>query len=168
MTETPEQNGSGAPDRSPADVERLWQEWMSGFGRHVRRVREFLGLSQVELARRAGVSQVAISRFESGRGLNTAFVIALRISLALARALKAVDRRVLTDDVRRFVEHMDFLALPDDPEAPPLPGGVPVDRLTVTADPEVERLARLYRELPPGRRSGFLRTIDVLAGALRE
>jgi transcriptional regulator with XRE-family HTH domain len=168
MPETHEQDGSGAVARSPADVERLWQEWMSGFGRHVRRVREFLGLSQVELARRAGVSQVAISRFESGRGLNTALVVALRISLALARALKVVDPEVLADDVQRFVEHMDFLALPDDPEAPPLPGGVPVDRLTVTVDPDLERLARLYRELPPARRSGFLRTIDVLAVALRE
>ncbi len=141
---------------------------MAGLGRHVRRVREFLGLSQVELARRAGVSQVAISRFESGRGLNTAFVIALRISVSLARALKAVDRGVLTDDVQRFVGHMDLLGLPDDPEAPPLLHGVPVDQLTVTVDPEVEQLARLYRELPPSRRSAFLRTIDVLAGALRE
>lgn len=168
MHETPEPRGFGAPARSPEQVEQLWQEWMSGFGRHVRRVREFLGLSQVELARRAGVSQVAISRFESGRGLNTAFVIALRISLALARSLKAVDRHLLTADARRFVEHMDFLGLPDDPEAPPLPAGVPVDRLAVTVDPELERLARLYRDLPPSRRQGFLRTIAVLAGALRE
>jgi len=43
-----------------------WREWMRGLGRQLRRVREFLGLSQDQVARLAGVSQGAVSRLEAG------------------------------------------------------------------------------------------------------
>lgn len=141
---------------------------MSEFGRHVRRVREFLGLSQIELARRAGVSQVAVSRFEGGRGLNTAFVITLRINMALARALREVDPAGLTEDVKRFLAHMEFLALPADADGPPRPGGADFASIPITTDPELERLARIYREVPPARRARFVRALEVLAAALRD
>ena len=41
-----------------------WVEWMRALGRRARHVREFLGLTQDELGRMAGVSQGAISRLE--------------------------------------------------------------------------------------------------------
>src|SRR2546422_5488972 len=44
-----------------------WREWMRGLGRPLRRVREFLGLSQDQVARLAGGSQGAVSRLEAGR-----------------------------------------------------------------------------------------------------
>ena len=137
---------------------------MLAFGRHVRRVREFLGLSQAQLARSARVSQVAVSRFEAGRGLNAAFVVALRINMALARALLALDPAILTDDVRRFLKHMEFLALPDDGDGAPAPRG----RDGLTADPAVERMVRIYREVPQGRRAGFVKAVETLAAALRD
>src|SRR5262245_49212375 len=63
------------------DVE--WGEWMRAFGRQERRVREFLGLSQDQLARLAGVSQGAVSRLEAGRGLATPLLVVMKINLVL-------------------------------------------------------------------------------------
>ena len=51
------------------DPNAQWKEWMRAFGRQERRIREFLGLSQEQIARLAGVSQGAVSRLEAGRGL---------------------------------------------------------------------------------------------------
>jgi len=47
--------------------------------RQLRRVREFLGLSQDQVARLAGVSQGAVSRLEAGRGLATPMVVVLKV-----------------------------------------------------------------------------------------
>ena len=89
---------------------QVWRQWMRDFGGHVRRVREFLGLSQQQLAHEARVSQGAVSHFESGRGLSTPFLGILKINIALARALKTVDQALISDDVRRFLRQMEFLA----------------------------------------------------------
>jgi DNA-binding XRE family transcriptional regulator len=43
-----------------------WAACMRSLGIRVRRVREFLGLSQGQVARAAGVSQGAVSRLEVG------------------------------------------------------------------------------------------------------
>jgi predicted transcriptional regulator len=67
-----------------AEVAR--REWMQNLGRQVRRTREYLGLTQQELERRAGVSQGAVSRFEGGRALSTPFLAIVRLNVALARA----------------------------------------------------------------------------------
>jgi transcriptional regulator with XRE-family HTH domain len=145
-------------------AEKRWRQWMADFGRHVRRVREFLGMSQAELARLSGVSQGAISRFESGRGLNAPFLAVLRINLALATALGDMDPSLLNDDVRRFVRHMAFFHV-SDPTEPPAPGGVPFDALAVASDPEVERVVRLFRRLTePGRRA-IVAAMAAFAGA---
>jgi transcriptional regulator with XRE-family HTH domain len=146
--------GGATRDDRPAAGE-VWRDWMRQFGRHVRRVREFLGLSQDELARRAGVSQGAVSRFEGGRGINTPFLVILRLNMALARQLKAMDPETLNDEVRKFLRHMDFLSQPIEPGGPPAPGGVPLPELPVTADPDIERLVRQYRALPEGQRRAF-------------
>ena len=118
MTTEAESVAASSPSR--ATVEAGWRKWMVAFGRHLRRVRELLGLSQEELARLAGVSQGAVSRFESGRGLNTPFLLILRVNMALARRLRGIDPGVLSADARRFLSHMEFFKPPES-GAPPRP-----------------------------------------------
>jgi hypothetical protein len=113
------------------------------------------------------VSQGAVSRFESGRGLNTPFLLILRVNMALARRLRGVDPSVLSDDARRFLSHMEFFKPPES-GAPPDPGGVPFAQLEILGDPESERLVRIYRELPAARRAALLAIVEAAAGALRE
>ncbi len=62
----------------------------AGFAAHARRVREFLGLSQVQLARLAGISQGGVSRFESGRGLSTPLLVVVLL-LHLSGYVKSVE-----------------------------------------------------------------------------
>lgn len=143
---------------NPVAGERVWRQWMRGFGQHVRRVREFLGLSQGRLAKMAGVSQGAVSRFEAGRGLNAPFIIILRMNMALARALRTMDPALLTEDVHRFLRHMEFLRLPTDPGAPPLPGGI-----ALTHERGLEDVIRLYRRLPAASRRAFAAAMQAFA-----
>src|SRR5499427_8222226 len=100
-----------------ASAKQPWREWITEFGLHVRRVREFLGLSQEQVARAAGVSQGAVSRFEGGRGLSTPFVGIMKIVLALAYALRQIDPELLTDDLRRFLQNLDMFDLPEGKDA---------------------------------------------------
>ena len=123
-------------------------------------MREFVGLSQEQLARRAGVSQGAISRFEIGRGLNTPLLVSIKINASLATALSGIDPTLLTDDARRFVESMGLLELPaggEAPEARPLP---------LLSDPEFEDLIRHCARLSEARRKPFLAAMKALARAL--
>src|ERR1043165_8224763 len=89
-----------------------WREWIRAFGRQERRVREFLGLSQEQLARLAGVSQGAVSRLEAGRGLATPMLVILKINLALRRALRDVDPSLLNDELRRVMQIEERLSPP--------------------------------------------------------
>src|SRR5262249_50522076 len=84
----------------------------------MRRTREFLGLTQQKLARRARVSQGAVSRFERGRALSTPFLAIVRINVTLAQALGALDASTLSEDARRYRQYMDFLATPAETREP--------------------------------------------------
>jgi transcriptional regulator with XRE-family HTH domain len=144
---------------------------MRGLGRHARRGREFLGLPQGELARRAGVSQGAISRLESGRGLNTPFLVLVKINVALGAALRTLDPSSLADDVARFLTFMDYLSPPSHvPGTPaavaPKVAGLPVEGLRLTQDEALERLVRLYRGVPERQRAGLLAVVEAAAKAL--
>ena len=66
---------------------------MRGMGRYTRRLREVVGLSQEQLARRAGVSQGAVSRLEAGRAVNTPLIVVMKINAAMRQALTALDER---------------------------------------------------------------------------
>src|SRR2546429_9944045 len=68
-----------------------WREGMRDLGRQLRRVREFLGLSQDQVARLAGVSQGAVSRLEAGRGLATPMMAVLKVHRGPPRALRPFD-----------------------------------------------------------------------------
>src|SRR5262249_6887027 len=129
------------------------------------RTREFLGLTQQELALRAGVSQGAVSRFEGGRALSTPFLAIVRLNVALARALAALDASTLSEDARRYLQYMEFLATP--PEASEH-GRTPVSARPLTTDPEGEELMRLYWQAPTRARARLLTVVRATVTALRK
>jgi transcriptional regulator with XRE-family HTH domain len=135
-----------------------WPTWMRALGRQERRVREFLGLSQQQLARAAGVSQGAVSRLEAGRGLATPMLVILKINLALRRAIRTLDPGILNDDLRRVLDIEDRLSPPA--------GDVGFEALPLTRDPDLEELVRLYRDLPERQRQAFFAVARATAGAL--
>jgi transcriptional regulator with XRE-family HTH domain len=143
----------------PADSKGIdWREWMRAFGRQERRVREFLGMSQEQLARLGGVSQGAVSRLEAGRGLATPMLVVLKINLALRAALRDVDPALLSDDLLRVLEIEERIS--------PRVGDVGIGAESVTKDPALEDVVRLYRGVPERQRDTFLSVVRAAAEAL--
>jgi transcriptional regulator with XRE-family HTH domain len=135
-----------------------WREWMRALGRQERRVREFLGLSQDQLAQLAGVSQGAVSRLEAGRGLATPMLVVLKINLALRRSLGDVDPALLNDDLRRVMRIEEQIS--------PAIGGVGVDAVPMTKDAGLEEIVRLWRNVVERQREIFLAVVRAAARAL--
>jgi len=135
-----------------------WREWMRAFGRQERRVREFLGLSQDQLARLAGVSQGAVSRLEAGGGLATPLLVVLKINLALRQSLRDVDPALLSDDLQRVLEIEERIS--------PRVGDPGSAAAPLTKDAELEDIVRLYRGVPDRQRPTFLSVVRAAAGAL--
>lgn len=135
-----------------------WKEWMRAFGRQERRVREFLGLSQDQLARLAGVSQGAVSRLEGGRGLATPLLVVLKINIAMRRALLEVDPALLNEELRQAVEIEQRIS--------PRIGDVGFDASPITKDPALEELILLYRNIPERQRETLLSVVRAAADAL--
>jgi transcriptional regulator with XRE-family HTH domain len=142
--------------QTPTSID--WKAWMRSFGRQERRVREFLGLSQEQLARLAGVSQGAVSRLEAGRGLATPMLVVLKINIAMRRALREVDPALLNDDLRRVLEIEERVS--------PRIGDVGFDAVPITKDPVLEELVLLYRGLPERQQQTFLSVVRAAADAL--
>jgi len=134
-----------------------WHEWMRALGRQERRVREFLGLSQEQLARLAGVSQGAVSRLEAGRGLATPMLVVMKINLALRRSLGDVDPELLNDDLRRMMRMEEQVS--------PAVGEVRVDA-PVTKDPGLAEIVRHWRKVAERQRDVFLSVVRAAAQAL--
>jgi len=143
--------------KSPKDAID-WPRWMRGLGRQARRAREFLGLSQEQLAALAGVSQGAISRLEAGRGLATPMLVVLKINLALTRALRTVDQSLLSDELRRVLDLEQRLS-------PPI-GDIGVQAVPIARDADLEEMVRIYRSLPERQRRTFLTVVRATAAAL--
>lgn len=133
-----------------------WADWMRALGRQVRRVREFLGLSQEQLAKSAGVSQGAVSRLEAGRGLATPLLVVVRIHRTLHRALRALDPALLNDDLRRALELEDVLSPVTDEAKEDLPG----------QDVGLAEFLELYNALPPREQQTLISVVRATAGAL--
>lgn len=150
-----------------ASSKQTWRQWITEFGAHVRRVREFLGLSQEQVARAAGVSQGAVSRFEGGRGLSTPFVGIMKINLALAHALRELEPDMLTDDVKKFMKHLDILRLPDDMGSPVHPVGPNFKKIPLSPNPELLKVIELYYDLPESKRQAFVAVMGATISALR-
>lgn len=132
---------------------------MRGLGRHTRRVREFLGMSQEQLARLAGVSQGAISRLESGRGLATPLLVLLKTNAALKRETLRIDPSLLSDELRTLREM-------DDRIAPPTQGGG-FKQIHLLKDPDLEEILTVYRSVPERQRKKLLPLVRAAAEALR-
>jgi transcriptional regulator with XRE-family HTH domain len=150
-----------------ATGKQTWRQWITEFGAHVRRVREFLGLSQEQVARAAGVSQGAVSRFEGGRGLSTPFVGIMKINLALAYALRELEPALLGDEVKRFMKHLDVLRLPNDPGSPVNPVGPNFKKIELSPNSELLKVIELYYELPESKRDAFIKVMGATISALR-
>src|SRR5262245_10340678 len=133
-----------------------WGEWRERLGRQVRRVREFVGLSQGQLAELAHVSQAAVSRLEAGRGLATPLLLLMKVYVPLARALRGLDPAMLNDDLRWILEFDEHLNLA------PQDGNARVVS-PVTSDPGLEEIIRLYQRIPERRRGSLLVVARVLS-----
>jgi transcriptional regulator with XRE-family HTH domain len=135
-----------------------WREWWRAFGRQHREIREFIGFSQEQVARLAGVSQGAVSRLEAGKGLGTPMLVILKISLVIQRALTAMDTSVLRPELRQFLELERRLS-------PPV-AGTGFQALPVTDQPELQELLRLLRRVPDRNRAAFLTIVRAVGTAL--
>ena len=135
-----------------------WREWMRGLGRQARRMREFLGLSQEQIARLAGVSQGAVSRLEGGRGLATPLLVVVKLNVAMRKALASYDAELLSAEAQELLRQNVF----DVPDA--------VDarfaEYPLAKDPGVEELVHLYRALPERQRDKLLAVVRATATAL--
>ena len=141
-----------------ARVQVDWPNWMRGLGRHTRRVREFLGFSQEQLARLAGVSQGAISRLEAGRGLATPIVVVVKIHRALRDAVATLDPAILSDAARRLLEDASRFA--------PAMEGEGFVEVPLARDAMLEELIRLYNDLGDRQRQKLLAVIRATVAAL--
>lgn len=135
-----------------------WREWMRGLGRQARRVREFLGLSQEQIARLAGVSQGAVSRLEGGRGLATPLLVVVKLNLAMRRALGSYDPDLLSPEAREILLRTE-LHIPEN-------GKTGFAEYALAKDTGVEELVRLYRGLPERQREKLLSVVRATASAL--
>ena len=136
---------------------RDWPARMRDLGRQIRRVREFLGLSQDQVARLAGVSQGAVSRLEAGRGLATPMLIVLKVHLVLARALSAFDPALLDDQIRETLGLGGLMAA-----APTAENG----SHPITRDRDLEEMVQLYRSLSERQRRTLVAVVRATATSL--
>jgi transcriptional regulator with XRE-family HTH domain len=120
----------------PAQPE--WRLWMQEFGQRLRRAREFLGATQDEIARLAGVSQGAVSRLETARGLATPVIVVMKVQRAVAAKLRTLDPTILGPALRRMLETENALVPPPAVE-PSAPGS--------TSEHDIEDLVGLYRKV---------------------
>ena len=133
-----------------------WSSWIKGLGKQARRVREFLGLSQEQVARLAGVSQGAVSRFEGGRGLATPLLVVMKVNAALRSGVSAM--------IATCSPTMRGACLVSRSH---VPGQEESRRLRrSTKEPELEELVRLYRDLPERQRQRLLAVVRATAAAL--
>src|SRR5262249_3095009 len=106
----------------------------------------------------ARVSQGAVSRLETGRGLATPLLIVVKINLALLVELRKLDAVVPDADLCRARGVSDLLRGPEgtlDPE-------------TVLPDPMFSAFVRLFRETSERHREGLLTIMRAACIALRE
>jgi transcriptional regulator with XRE-family HTH domain len=121
-----------------------------------RELRTVLGLSQEEVARRAGVSQGAVSRVESGGCAMVSVHTVLGIFVALVGELAPLRERC-TPGVRRMVEVVETI-LPLTQEGPS----------PILEDRAFEGLVRMYHELDGTERRHFVRIVTPLLELLTD
>jgi transcriptional regulator with XRE-family HTH domain len=135
-----------------------WREWMRALGRQRRRLREFLALSQSQLAELSGVSQGAVSRLETGRGQATPLLVVVKVDTALRQVLRRVDPAALGRRGDGSTRHRPIV---------PNACDTPFVDMPLTGDPAVEELIALHRTLPPRCRETFRAVVRATAHALQ-
>lgn len=154
--------------KARVDAKGAWRERLIQFGIEGRRVREQLELSQEQVARAAGVSQGAVSRFEQGRGLAIPFVGMLRMHLVLAHAVKQLDPKMRTDEMRQLLRRLEVLHIADDPGLPAWPVRATAYGFAVSSDVCLARVIRDWSDLPEQKRLAFVAIIKAVVGAVKE
>ncbi len=144
-----------------------WRKRLTELGADARQIRERLGLSQEQVARAAGVSQGAVSRFEQARGLSVPLVGMLRIHLVLAHAVKRLDPKTRTDEMKQLFRRLDVLHVGDDPSLPAWPIGRNPNGFDVASDAHLARTIRDWSELPEPKRLAFVGIIEGIARAMK-
>lgn len=135
-----------------------WPKFIRDAGQRIRKAREFLGLSQDQLARLADVSQGAVSRVEAGRGMATPLLTFVKLNRVMAQAIRRLPAELLTDSARAMLETAEHMVPPmQDDEQPTTP---------ILSDPALDRLISMYRTLPERERRGFLSVLDATAASL--
>ena len=89
-----------------------WCAWLRRLGQSLRELRESLGLSQEELASRAGLSQGSVSRFENGRNTHIGALVILKLGAALARQCHGPREHLLFDAMNGVLEEFGRLSGP--------------------------------------------------------
>ena len=138
--------------------EATWRPWMLELGKQIRRLRRLVGLSQQGLADLAKVSQGAVSRLETARGLATPLLIVVKINLALLAELRKFDAIVPDTDLCRARGVSDLLRGPEGALSPDV----------VVPDPMFGAFVRLFRETSERHREGLLAIMRAACIALRE
>ena len=128
----------------PGVDQKAWRRWMQAFGQQARRARDFVGISQEQVARFAGVSQGAVSRLEAAQGLATPLLVVLKVQQVLAQHLRRFDPGLLSPELRRSIELSEWLAAPL--------GGA----LEVTNDPRLGELIQRFQDTPERHRNALL------------
>jgi len=136
-----------------------WREWMRELGRRQRRLREFVGLSQEQLARRAGISQGAVSRLEGARGLAIPMLIVFKTNAALVRELRRLDPTGAGPELREALGLQDALM----PASGALAGGEPA----LVEDAQLADLIGLYHDTPTRYRQGLLALMRTMVMGLK-
>ncbi|HLY36478.1 MAG TPA: helix-turn-helix transcriptional regulator [Candidatus Binatia bacterium] len=126
-------------------------------GRYTRRLREFVGLSQEQLARLAGVSQGAVSRLEMGRAVNTPLIIVMKINAAMREALAEVDPKLLSTETRKLMA-VRGRGVPSTETA--------FDQFPVAVEPQLTEMVRLFRRVPIKNRDRLLTLVRAAVAAL--
>jgi transcriptional regulator with XRE-family HTH domain len=155
-----EDRGTVDPEQVGQDVndEATWRPWMLELGTQIRRLRRLVGLSQQDLADLAKVSQGAVSRLETARGLATPLLIVVKINLALLGELKKFEAIVPDTDLGRARGVTDLLRAPERTLGPD----------AVVPDPMFSAFVRLFRETSECHREGLLAIMRAACIALRE
>ena len=135
-----------------------WEAWVQGMGRYTRRLRELTGMSQEQLANRAGVSQGALSRLEAGRAVHTPLIVVMKVNTAMRAALAALPREALSEELRAIMDDVPTRRIPVK--------GTGFDDLALTPDPLLTELVRLFWSVPARHREHLLQVVRSLAGVL--
>jgi transcriptional regulator with XRE-family HTH domain len=131
-----------------------WRQWMAALGERLRRARQFLKLSQAQVAEMAGVSQGAMSRLEHGKGLETPMSVVLKLHAVIAQSLREYDPALLDDELKWVLEFGSMLAENH------VPTHEPKKRIGDADD--LSELFRAVRALPEGRRVMVLGVVRAL------